>query len=1669
MGLFATILDNNNVKRNRKKTRNHRICRFEEVEQRELLSASPYAPPDAIDFGIVYHDDYSPTETGQVEATQGDTFIVSWGGGAENTKLTRLIIDLSTVSGDYLYFNTDPNSPQGSNGAAWDFQIAADSDVKNCAFTLSENERKVTITFGENFSANKVLKFTVDVARRLPSGAIEPVVNGATFEGVSMSAIFEATNYADKTIVTNFLNDYNIPSNLKVPADDYSFPDESHRASTAGAIITGNEQTPLKGKISGYVYEDRNNNGIKDNGENGIPNASLSLWVWDNRLNQYVTTGKTAVTNGNGYYEFLDVDAFKRYQIRESQPTGYEDGKEAVGTIEGIPVGTLPTIDNDTIADIWMPANRIGENYNFGEIKSGLLSGYVYEDSNNNGIKDAGESGIPNARLFLWVWDAEQQQYVNTNKTATTNANGYYEFNNVEAFKRYQIRQTQPNEYEDGKEAVGTINGVNVGTLPGTDNDTISDVLMTFSGVGENYNFGEIKSGSLSGYVYHDKNDDGYWDNAGGEEALANITLSLWVWDAEQQQYVNTGKSTTTDDDGYYVFNNVGAFKTYQIRMTPEEGYIKGKKSVGKINGITNGILGTYTIKEIEMPFGGVGTVYNFALYKNGSISGKVVNDGGEPIPDAVVEVYDKDGNKVGETTTDENGHYEFPDLPPGEYWVIEYRDDEKYCGGTGEEGNLGGEYKKEDNSIRDIIINSGDEGTDYDFIANRRGELSGYVYLDVNKNGIFDADEPGLAGVKLELWVWDNALDMYRLTSRTAITDENGYYLFWGLCSGNRYQIREEQPDGCVQGWNSVGSLGGEETEQDVIGNIAMPPNGKGENYNFGELTPPIVLVKGSISGYVYLDKNKNDRRDVDEFGIRNVTIILEKLVNEVYVEIRRTTTNSSGYYIFEGMDPNETYRVREIKPEGYEDGARTIGSLSGQLFGNDSIQGIVVGEDQHGVDYDFGKVQPDVPIPLPGSISGYVYFDENQDGIRNDDELGIENVMILLEKLVGEQYVLVAYTQTAPNGHYVFNNLDPNETYRVVEIQPEVYKQGQNSVGSLGGSISGDTISGINLPEGGIGTDYNFGEWRPTVPPQPEPGSISGYVYFDENQDGIRNDVELGIENVMILLEKLVDGQYVLVAYTYTDSTGYYAFNDLDPNETYQLTEVQPENYKQGQNSVGSLGGTISGDTISGINLPEEGNGTNYNFGEWRSVDPPPPPPPPPPPSPKEIIPRIPITFPSMPRPSGGAGAWAAAGVPAWYPTSLADPLRTGFGGGAGPSNAFSWHLSVVNAGYPRSNGTTDGIAFGEHASNTTMILSDYEGNPPSGARYVSVAWTPLPMKQSSWYVRGKDGKIRKRFTFGPDGGIPVVGDFSGDGIANIAVYHDGNWYVDINGNAQWDEEDLWAQMGSSMDQPVVGDWDGDGKTDIGIFGSAWSGDIQIVKAKKPGLPSDLNANIASQPKNVPPDVSIDVSMNTVRAMKHSQSSGVRLDVIDHVFQYGNEGDKAFTGDFTGDGISTIGVYRNGQWYIDRTGSGKWDDSAVYINNADFGLGSEGIPVIGDFNGDGIDKIGLYVDGVWYLDTTGDFKFDTVVEFGEKGDHPVVGDFDGTGIAQLAVYRASTEESLYASVPEAVSGAAEGLVAEQYGGDDQVAESDQGLLKKHHGRSMSTPHTNAPLLRGR
>ena len=80
--------------------------------------------------------------------------------------------------------------------------------------------------------------------------------------------------------------------------------------------------------------------------------------------------------------------------------------------------------------------------------------------------------------------------------------------------------------------------------------------------------------------------------------------------------------------------------------------------------------------------------------------------------------------------------------------------------------------------------------------------------------------------------------------------------------------------------------------------------------------------------------------------------------------------------------------------------------------------------------------------------------------------------------------------------------------------------------------------------------------------------------------------------------------------------------------------------------------------------------------------------------------------------------------------------------------------------------------------------------------------------------------------------------------------------------------------------------------------------------------------------------------------------------------------------------------------------------------------------LPVVGDFNGDGIDELGVYRDGTWYIDTNNDRVLDAhdkLFELGGPGDVPVVGDWNGDGIDEPGVYHAGS--NVAAAVPAAAA----------------------------------------------
>ena len=312
------------------------------------------------------------------------------------------------------------------------------------------------------------------------------------------------------------------------------------------------------------------------------------------------------------------------------------------------------------------------------------------------------------------------------------------------------------------------------------------------------------------------------------------------------------------------------------------------------------------------------------------------------------------------------------------------------------------------------------------------------------------------------------------------------------------------------------------------------------------------------------------------------------------------------------------------------------------------------------------------------------------------------------------------------------------------------------------------------------------------------------------------------------------------------------------------------------------------------------------------------------------------------------------------------------------------YACQLSVLNGGWPRGTNEASEQPPNSRAASSTPIAGPFAAERAEFGR-------------DRWLLIGGERPDPSSLAAAAPGkGLPIAGDFNGDGRSETGLFLDGQWFIDLNGNGAWDRDDLWAQLGAAGDFPLVGDWDGDGKDDIGIYGPApaW-----LAVTNDGGLPDAENAAPSGAPST-----SRDQSDRAVWLVKQGASGALRAAKVDHVFLCGREPALAVAGDFNGDGIDTIALVRDGRWSIDVDGDGSASAADIETD-----LGQAGDrPIAGDFDGDGTDEIGVYRDGRWLIarrlaDPAGD---ETTFDLGGPRLLPVVGDFDGDGQDEPAVY---------------------------------------------------------------
>ena len=162
-----------------------------------------------------------------------------------------------------------------------------------------------------------------------------------------------------------------------------------------------------------------------------------------------------------------------------------------------------------------------------------------------------------------------------------------------------------------------------------------------------------------------------------------------------------------------------------------------------------------------------------------------------------------------------------------------------------------------------------------------------------------------------------------------------------------------------------------------------------------------------------------------------------------------------------------------------------------------------------------------------------------------------------------------------------------------------------------------------------------------------------------------------------------------------------------------------------------------------------------------------------------------------------------------------------------------------------------------------------------------------------------------------------------------------------------------------------------------------------------------------------------------DSVGAMKSDSANWLLLhfDGTQTEPSFGEPDDVALMGDWDCDGIATPGVWRQStyRFFLSDESSATDDDSSVFIYNNDNVL-----PLTGDFDGDGCDTVAFYhrddrefrIYNVPLSDYADFFADNEDAEgipeasefyFGATGDVPFVGDFDGDGIDTIGVFRPS------------------------------------------------------------
>ncbi|OQX01179.1 MAG: hypothetical protein BWK80_60505, partial [Desulfobacteraceae bacterium IS3] len=866
-------------------------------------------------------------------------------------------------------------------------------------------------------------------------------------------------------------------------------------------------------------WADLNSNGVQDPGEPGIAGVAVNLYDEAGRLLS------TAVTDEEGFYSFSGLPP-REYAVRFTAPPGYELSPE----------GWLIPSSDENIAS---------------------LGDYVWYDSDHDGIQDSDEPGV--AGVIVNLLNPATGSVIATTRTE---GSGYYRFSDLTPGD-YAVEFVKPAGY--------SITSQNSGADDSSDSDAdMSSGRTATVTLAEGEHNPTIDAGlyipntlpaSIGDKVWYDKNNNGIQD--AGELGAAGVIVNL---------YDGTGKllsTDMTDAEGIYVFTGL-APGDYAVKFNPPAGYNFSPVNQGRndssdsdadtVTGNTakvtlaGGEHNSTTDAGLSEPWAGLAGLGDYVWYdmnRNG------IQEPNEPgIAGVRVTLLNPvTGTALAATITDGNGFYAFKGLSPGDYVVKfdlpagGYRFTATNSANTGDASDSDADAGT--GRTAQVTLATGESNPTLDagmYIPNTLpASLGDYVWYDNDRNGVQDAGESGVPGVRVNLY---NKTGIILISSVT--TNADGFYQFTGLAAGD-YTVKFDLPPGYgFSTANSGNTADSADSDADTVtGRTAQITLSAGEH----DPTIDAGIIRSeqtaSLGNYVWYDANRNGIQDPDEQGISGVMVNL--IDPETGAIIATSLTDGSGYYSFAGLTPG-SYALSFEPPEGYHSSVTEPFSL---LPGENSL------------------LLPDAGMLLPAgtaSLGDYVWYDTDNDGIQDPDEPGISGVTVSLRNNDG---TVLATARTDGSGFYQFEGLAPGN-YAVSFSLPTGYRFTSSNQGNSDTSDSdADVVSGrtaqVTLAADEHNPTLDAGMYIPGV----KPAGLGDYVWYDRNRDGIQNEGEPGVAGVVV---RLVDPSLgTPIAISHTDETGYYEFTGL-PAGKYMVRFELPEGYNF---TPANLGGNDSSDS--------------------------------------------------------------------------------------------------------------------------------------------------------------------------------------------------------------------------------------------------------------------------------------------------------------------------------------------------------------------------------------------------------------------------------------------------------------------------------------------------------